>query len=92
LSTIDISLTLSSMLDALRAVVGPSHIITDEELLASYLSDWTGRFRGPARAVARPGDTAEVAEVIRLCAKAACPIRIQGGNTGLVGGATPGQD
>jgi D-lactate dehydrogenase (cytochrome) len=42
--------------------------------------------------VARPGSTAEVAEVVRLCAAAGIAIVPQGGNTGLCGGAVPGED
>ena len=45
--------------------------------------------RGKALAVARPGTTAEVAQVVRLCAEHGTPIVPQGGNTGLVGGSVP---
>ena len=44
---------------------------------------------GHARAVVRPGTTAEVAAVVRCCAEHDVPIVPQGGNTGLCGGATP---
>ena len=37
----------------------------------------------------RPASTAEVAAVIRLCAEAGAPVVPQGGNTSMVGGATP---
>jgi FAD/FMN-containing dehydrogenase len=39
--------------------------------------------------VARPGTTAEVAEVVRICARHRVPIVPQGGNTGLVGASVP---
>ena len=39
-----------------------------------------------------PRTTAEVAEVVRLCAAARMPIYPQGGNTGLCGGAVPDED
>ncbi|MGH7211880.1 MAG: FAD-binding oxidoreductase, partial [Acetobacteraceae bacterium] len=47
---------------------------------------------GRAQAVVRPGTTEEVAAVVRLCAEAAVPIVPQGGNTSMVGGATPDAD
>jgi len=73
----------------LAAIAGPAHVITDPEMLASYETDWTGRFRGRARLVVRPADTRQVAAVVRLCAEAGARIVPQGGNTGLVGGSVP---
>ncbi len=74
---------------ALAAVVGPAHVLTDPDMTASYAVDWTGRFRGEARLVVRPGDAGEVAEVVRRCAESGAEIVPQGGNTGLVGGSVP---
>jgi FAD/FMN-containing dehydrogenase len=61
----------------------------DPDVTASYSTDWTGRFRGNAAGVVRPGNSAEVAEVITLCADAGIAVVPQGGNTGLVGGGVP---
>lgn len=70
-------------------VVGPSHVLTDPEVTASYAVDWTGRFHGSAAAVVRPGSTAEVAEVVVRCRRHGLFLVPQGGNTGLVGGGVP---
>ena len=51
--------------------------------------DWRKRWRGKALAVVRPGNTDEVAQVVRVCAAAGASIVAQGGNTGLVGGSVP---
>ncbi|MEV7997278.1 hypothetical protein AB0O67_37000, partial [Streptomyces sp. NPDC086077] len=51
----------------LSAVVGPAHVLADPALRASYETDFTGRYRGRARLVVRPADTAQVAEVLRRC-------------------------
>jgi FAD/FMN-containing dehydrogenase len=64
-------------------------VLTDADVVEGYTSDWTGRYRGAARCVLRPGSTDEVAAVIRACAEAAVPVVPQGGNTGLVGGSVP---
>ncbi|CAA9279645.1 MAG: hypothetical protein AVDCRST_MAG41-3404, partial [uncultured Corynebacteriales bacterium] len=48
---------------ALAAVVGRAHVLTDPDLRAAAEVDWTGRWRGAARAVVRPGTPAEVAAV-----------------------------
>lgn len=74
---------------AIADVVSERHAIEDPELRAGYERDWTGRFGGPARVVARPADTPEVAGVVRACAAAGAAIVPQGGNTGLVGASVP---
>jgi FAD/FMN-containing dehydrogenase len=75
--------------DQLVEALGAAHVVTDPEVTASYETDWTGRFRGSARCVVRPGDAGQVAAVVRLCGDAGVPICVQGGNTGLVGASVP---
>jgi FAD/FMN-containing dehydrogenase len=78
-----------SLVEKLRAVVGPAHVVVDPEVMTSYGIDWTGRFRGQPSAVARPGDGAEVAAIVAVCNEAGAALVPQGGNTGLVGGGVP---
>jgi len=78
-----------SLLEALSDAVGPAHVLSDPEVTASYATDWTGRFSGRARLVARPGTTHEVAAVLAACAAHGVPVVPQGGNTGLVGASVP---
>lgn len=73
----------------LRTIVGDANVLTDPDLVAGYQTDWTGRFRGEARCVVRPGTTEEVAAVAGWCSRARVPLVPQGGNTGLVGGSVP---
>ncbi|MGV9711795.1 FAD-binding oxidoreductase [Gordonia sp. NPDC003424] len=77
------------LLDALRAIVGEHHVLTDADATAGYLSDWTGRWTGQADAVVRPRTTDEVAAAVAACAAAGAVVCTQGGNTGLVGGSVP---
>ncbi len=79
----------AELIDALRAVVGPQHVLTDASARAGYEVDWTGRFRGEAAAVVRPRDTQQTADLLRACARTGVAVVPQGGNTGLVGGAVP---
>jgi len=76
-------------LAAIRAVVGPKGWIDDPDDQEPFLIEERGLFRGTCAAVVRPADTAEAAEVVRLCADAGIPVVPQGGNTGLVGGGVP---
>jgi FAD/FMN-containing dehydrogenase len=80
---------VSGLLDDLRAAVGPGHVLVDADLRAGYEVDWTGRFRGTAAAVVRPGSSAEVAAAVRACGRHGAAVVPQGGNTGLVGGGVP---
>lgn len=66
-----------------------TQVVTDPAVMAGYCTDFTGRWRGRAPLVALPSSTAEVAEVIRVCAGEGVPVVPQGGNTGLVGGGVP---
>jgi FAD/FMN-containing dehydrogenase len=82
---------MNALLESLRSVVGVAHVLTEPADVAPYITDWRGRYTGSSLAIVRPGDTAQVAEVVRLCAQARVAIVPQGGNTGLCGGATPTQ-
>jgi len=73
----------------LAGLIGAAQVLTAPTDVAPYLDDWKGLYHGRARAVVRPGTTAEVAAVVEACAAASVPIVPQGGNTSQVGGATP---
>src|SRR5574343_1426002 len=88
-STPRLSETSETLSTQLAEVVGTAQVLTDPADVAPYVTDWRGRFRGGARCVLRPGNVAEVAAVVRLCAAARVPVVPQGGNTSLCGAATP---
>ncbi|HEY8050760.1 MAG TPA: FAD-binding oxidoreductase [Ramlibacter sp.] len=79
---------MTQLLDRLRSIAGAQHVLTDGDLTA-WEQDWRKRMRGKALAVVRPGSTQEVADIVRACAQAGTSIVPQGGNTGMVVGATP---
>src|SRR6476646_51291 len=80
------------MLASLAAVVGSNQVITDPDVLAGRSVDHTGRYRGRASAVVRPGSADEVAEVLRVCRDAGVYVTVQGGRTSLVAGTVPEHD
>jgi FAD/FMN-containing dehydrogenase len=69
--------------------LGPRGLTRDADLIEPWLTDWRGVFTGRALAMASPSSTAEVAELVKLCGQHGVPIVPQGGNSGMVGGATP---
>lgn len=54
-----------------------------------FCADWSGLTRGTPRAVYRPRSTEEVSALLRDCHARGQPVTIQGGLTGLAGGAVP---
>jgi FAD/FMN-containing dehydrogenase len=72
----------------LRDLLGPRAVV-DPEVVASYTTDWTGRFVGRSPMVVRPRSAEEVAAVVLLCRELGLALVPQGGNTGLVGGGVP---
>ncbi len=73
----------------IKAIVGAKGWSTDSDTIAPYLTDQRGLFHGECALLVRPAATAEVAEVVKICARASIPIVPQGGNTGLVGAGIP---
>ena len=73
----------SSLIEALRARLGPHGVLTDPADTAPYCEDWRRLYRGRTPAVLRPATAAEVAEAVRLCAERGVPIVPQGGNTSM---------
>ena len=74
------------------SLLGPKGVVTDPDAIAPWLTDWRGRFHGAASAILQPATTQEVAAVVALAAELRVPLVPQGGNTSMVGGATPPPD
>jgi FAD/FMN-containing dehydrogenase len=82
MSVADVIQTLQSQLDEGGIIVGPG-------VAHGHSVDFSGEHACPPAAVVRPRSTAELSFVVRTCAAHRQPIVIQGGMTGLAGGATP---
>jgi FAD/FMN-containing dehydrogenase len=82
----------SSLPERLQAIVGAAHVVTDADVLDGRSVDHTGRYRGKASALVRPGSADEVAAVLRECREAGVSVTVQGGRTSLVAGTVPEHD
>ena len=80
---------MTDLLRKLREIVGEPQVLTASADTEPYLTDWRKRYRGTALAVVRPATADEVMRSVRACAEARAPMVPLGGNTGLVGAATP---
>lgn len=76
-------------LSELRDLLGPKGFCDDAEAMAPWLTDWRGRYTGSAAALLSPSSTDEVAAVVKIAAQHHMPLVPQGGNSGMVAGATP---
>ena len=73
-------------------LLGEKRVVTDADDIAPWLSDWRGRYHGAAAAILQPETTRQVAAAVQLAANLSVPLVPQGGNTSMVGGATPPPD
>lgn len=80
---------IDAFLDDAGSLLGSKGLQRDRQDIEPWLTDWRGRYTGKAFALASPANTAEAAALVKLCAQHRIPIVPQGGNSGMVGGATP---
>ncbi|GAA0733056.1 FAD-binding oxidoreductase [Sphingomonas japonica] len=82
----------SSLIAAVAAQFGAASVVADPQIIAPWLGDWRGRYHGASPAMLVPRTTREVAAIVALAAEHRVPLVPQGGNTSMVGGATPPAD
>jgi FAD/FMN-containing dehydrogenase len=79
----------ATFIASLASIAGAANVLTAAADVEPFVNDWRGRYHGSALAVVRPAGASEVAAIVRACVGAGVAIVTQGGNTGMVGGATP---
>jgi FAD/FMN-containing dehydrogenase len=79
-------------LKAFADLLGSKGFCDDPDVIAPWLADWRGLYKGQTAALLSPATTAEVSAVVALAARFGIPLVPQGGNTSMVGGATPPSD
>jgi glycolate oxidase len=77
-----------AILDELVAIVGREYVLTEPEDLVCYAYDATPIVHLPD-VVVMPGNTAEVAAVVKLAHRQRLPVVPRGGSTNLSGGTVP---
>ena len=76
-------------IEDLKSLMEPGRVVEDQDVIRTYIDDWTGRHKGFAPAVAFPHSTDEVAKILSWCSTNQVGVVPQGGNTGMVGGSVP---
>ena len=82
-----------SILEELKAIVGPTHVWTDPEKMESYCHDETDAksYGHMPDAVVFPRTTEEVCKIVKLANRYRVPLVPRGAGSGLSGGAIPHQ-
>jgi FAD/FMN-containing dehydrogenase len=78
-----------SLRKIIRENFGASSMLYNDEVSDKYTSDWTGGGKHRPEVVLRPKTVEHVSSMLKLCNAAGQKIVIQGGLTGLSGGASP---
>ncbi|HEX7853582.1 MAG TPA: FAD-binding oxidoreductase [Sphingobium sp.] len=75
-----------------RDALPKGRVTDDQELVRPWTNDWRGKYHGDCAAILSPRSVEEVAAIVGLAAEHCVPLVPQGGNTSMVGGATPPAD
>ena len=81
-----------NLIQEARAWFGDRSVLTDAADIEPWLTDWRGRWHGKAMAILQPQTTEEAALMVAKAADLGVALVPQGGNTSMVGGATPPED
>ncbi len=81
------STTIEGLLERFRELLGPAGVLTGAAIGERHQHDWSSERPSMPLAVLRPATTGEMSAVLGLCNAEGQPLVIQGGMTGLCGGA-----
>jgi FAD/FMN-containing dehydrogenase len=82
-------MSTKKLIAQLQQQLGSKAVLSGSDVSERYNADWSGEKPTAPAAVLRPADTRELAAMLQACHTAGQKVVIQGGLTGLAGGATP---
>ena len=82
----------AQLVEQLHARFGAKVALTEPDDIAPWLTDWRGRWHGASPALLQPDSVEAVAAIICLAREGGVALTPQGGNSSMVGGATPPAD
>ncbi|HRW19189.1 MAG TPA: FAD-linked oxidase C-terminal domain-containing protein [Dermatophilaceae bacterium] len=78
------------VLDRLRAIVGPEHVLVSDGDVEPYARDATPLFHARPDAVVLPGSTQEVSRILRLASEQGIPVTPRGAGSNLAAATVVG--
>ena len=82
----------TTLLEQVRNRHGDRAVVTNPADIEPWLTDWRGRWHGQSAGILEPASAAEAADIIGIASQLGVALVPQGGNTSMVGGATPPED
>jgi FAD/FMN-containing dehydrogenase len=80
---------MQTLIDRLSDIVDKNTLVTADDISEKYSADWSGADPCKPAALLKPKSTDELSQIMALCHEYNQPVVVQGGLTGLAGGATP---
>lgn len=80
---------MQTLIDRLSVVVDKNTLVIADDISEKYHADWSGADPCKPAALLKPKSTEELSQIMALCHEYDQPVVVQGGLTGLAGGATP---
>ena len=80
---------MQTLIDRLSALVDKNTLVIADDISEKYHADWSGADPCEPAALLKPKSTEELSQIMALCHEYDQPVVVQGGLTGLAGGATP---
>lgn len=82
---------MQTLIERLSTTLDKSTLFLGDDISEKYHADWSGADPCKPAALLKPKTTDELSRIMALCHEHDQPVVIQGGLTGLAGGATPQQ-
>ena len=80
---------MSELISQLESALDASSLLLGDAISDKYYADWSGAEPCPPGALLKPRTTGELSAIMALCHQYNQSVVVQGGLTGLAGGATP---
>ncbi len=80
---------MSELISQLESALDASSLFLGDAISDKYYADWSGAEPCPPAALLKPRTTGELSTIMALCHQYNQSVVVQGGLTGLAGGATP---
>ncbi|HEY8934393.1 MAG TPA: FAD-linked oxidase C-terminal domain-containing protein [Cyclobacteriaceae bacterium] len=79
----------ASIIHQFENIIGNQHVVVDQKIRFDYSHDETEDYSFLPDVVLKPGSTAEISGIMKLCNEHLLAVTPRGGGTGLSGGALP---
>jgi len=80
---------MQTLIEQLTQTLEPSALFLGDDISEKYHADWSGASACAPAALLKPKTTEQLSQIMALCYEQNQPVVVQGGLTGLAGGATP---